>query len=116
MRHDDCGEPGEPCSCLLGRSIARQLDRMRAVGVADAVSVEADERAELIAAVTRTSEMVGALLDLMERIVVGFDDGRQLTQADVERLRQHSALWRDQLERLRQRLASVTIEPPTRVQ
>jgi hypothetical protein len=118
MRHDDCGEPGEPCSCLLGRSIARQLDRMRAVGVADAVSVEADERAELIAAVTRTSEMVGALLDLMERIVVGFDDGRQLTQADVERLREHSTLWRQQLERLRvrQRLASVTIEPPTRVQ
>ena len=88
MRHDDCGEPGEPCACLLGRSIARQLDRMRAVGVADAVSVEADERAELIAAVTRTSEMVGALLDLVDRIVVGFDDGRQLTQADVERLRQ----------------------------
>jgi hypothetical protein len=89
---------------------------MRAVGVADAVSVEADERAELIAAVTRTSEMVGALLDLVDRIVVGFDDRRQLTPADVQRLRQHSALWRDQLERLRQRLASVTIEPPTRVQ
>jgi hypothetical protein len=41
---------------------------------------------------------------------------RQLTQADVERLREHAALWRQQLERLRQRLASVTIEPPTRVQ
>jgi hypothetical protein len=80
--------------CLLGRSIARQLDRLRAVGVADALSVEADERAELIAAVTRTSEMVGALLDLVDRIVVGFDDGRQLTLADVERLREHSALWR----------------------
>jgi hypothetical protein len=89
---------------------------MRSVGVADAVSVEADERAQLIAAVTRTSEMVGALLDLVERVVVGFDDGRQLTQADVERLREHSTLWRQQLERLRQRLASVTIEPPTRVQ
>ena len=89
---------------------------MRSVGVADAVIVEADERAQLIAAVTRTSEMVGALLDLVERIVVGFDDGRQLTQADVERLREHSTLWRQQLERLRQRLASVTIEPPTRVQ
>src|SRR4029453_7222160 len=90
MRHDDCVEPGER-SCLLGRSIARQLDRLRAVGVADAVSVEADERAELIAALTRTSEMVGALLDLVDRIVVGFDDGRQLTLADVERLREHSS-------------------------
>jgi hypothetical protein len=98
------------------RSIARQLDRMRSVGVADAVSVEADERAELLAAVTRMSEMVGALLDLVDRIVVGFDGGQQLTQADVERLREHSTLSRQQLERLRQRLASVTIEPPTRVQ
>jgi hypothetical protein len=89
---------------------------MRNVGVADAVGVEADERAELLAAVTRTSEMVGALLDLVERIVVGFDDGRLLTQADVERLREHSTLCRQQLERLRQRLASVAIEPPTRVQ
>jgi hypothetical protein len=115
MRHDDCVEPGER-SCLLGRSIARQLDRLRAVGVADALSVEADERAELIAAVTRTSEMVGALLDLVDRIVIGFDDGRQLTQADAERLREHSTPWRQQLERIRQRLASVTIEPPPRVQ
>ena len=116
LRHDDCAEPGEPCACLLGRSIARQLDRMRAVGVADAVSVEADERAELIAAVTRTREMVGALLLLVDHIVVGFDEGRQLTAADVQRLREHSALWREQLERLRRRLASVTLEPPTRVQ
>jgi hypothetical protein len=116
MRHDDCSEPGEPCACLLGRSIARQLDRLRNVGVADAVSVEADERAELIAAVTRTSEMVGALLDLIDRIAAGFDQGRQLSAADVERLREHSTLWHEQLERLRQRLASVTIEPPTRVQ
>jgi hypothetical protein len=53
---------------------------------------------------------------LVDRIVVGFDDGRQLTHADVERLREHSTLWRQQLERVRQRLASVTIEPPTRVQ
>ena len=76
----------------------------------------ADERAELIGAVTRTAEIVGALLDLGDRIVIGFDDGRQLTQADVERLREHSALWRQQLEKLRSRLASLTIEPPTRVQ
>jgi hypothetical protein len=116
MRHDDCGEPGEPCACLLGRSIVRQLDRLRNVGVADAVSVEADERAELIAAVSHTAEMVSRLLDLINRIVVGFEAGRQLTEADVQRLREHGALWQQQLDRLRQRLASVTIEPPTRVQ
>jgi hypothetical protein len=116
MRHDDCVEPGEPCACLLGRSIARQLDRLRNVGVADAVSVEADERAEFIAAVSHTAEMVSRLLDLINRIVVGFEAGRQLTEADVQRLREHGALWQQQLDRLRQRLASVTIEPPTRVQ
>jgi hypothetical protein len=116
LRHDDCVKPGEPCACLLGRSIARQLDRLRNVGVADAVSVEADERAELIAAVSHTAEMVSRLLDLINRIVVGFEAGRQLTEADVQRLREHGALWQQQLDRLRQRLVSVTIEPPTRVQ
>jgi hypothetical protein len=116
VRHDDCSEPGEPCSCLLGRSITRQVERMRTVGVANAVSVEADERAALIAAVSHTAEMVSRLLDLINQIVVGFEAGRQLTEADVQRLREHGTLWQEQLERLRQRLASVTIEPPTRVQ
>jgi hypothetical protein len=89
---------------------------MRTVGVANAVSVEADERAALIAAVSHTAEMVSRLLDLINQIVVGFEAGRQLTEADVQRLREHGTLWQEQLERLRQRLASVTIEPPTRVQ
>ena len=56
---------------------------------------------------------VGALLDLVDRIVVGFDDGRKRTSNDFP---EHSTLWRQQLERLRQRLASLTIEPPTRMQ
>ena len=80
------------------------------------MNVSADKRAELIGAVTRTTDMVGALLALVDRLVIGFDDGRQLTLADVERPREHSAPRRQQLERLPQRLASVTIEPPTRVQ
>jgi hypothetical protein len=114
MRHNDCSEPGEPCACLLGRSISRQLDRMRAVGVADAVSVEADERAELIGAVSQLAEMVTRLLDLFDTLVRAYEAGQQPTSADVARLRE--GLWREQLDRLRQRLASVTIEPPTRVQ
>ena len=32
----------------------------------------------------------------------------------VERLTEHSALWRQQLEKLRSRLASLTIDPPMR--
>ena len=34
----------------------------------------------------------------------------------VERLTEHSALWRQQLEKLRSRLASLTIDPPMRPQ
>ena len=37
-------------------------------------------------------------------------------EGDLERLREHSALWRRQLEKLRSRLSGLTIEPPTRVQ
>jgi hypothetical protein len=64
------------------------------------VTFSADDRAELIGAMTRTADMVGALLDVIDRIVAAFDDGRQLTAGDFERLREHAALWREQLERL----------------
>jgi hypothetical protein len=42
--------------------------------------------------------------------------GQQPAAGDVERLTEHSALWRQQLEKLRSRLASLTIEPPQRPQ
>jgi hypothetical protein len=116
MRHDDCVEPGEPCACLLGRSIARQLDRLRNVGVADAVSVEADERAEFIAALSKTADMVELLLRQIDLLMLAHESGRHLTDAELKELREHQTIWRSDLERLRQRLASVTIEPPTRVQ
>jgi hypothetical protein len=77
------------------------------------VSVTDEERAELIAALRRTAEMVGLLLDVL---LVSYVAGQQPSAGDVERLTEHSALWRQQLEKLRSWLASLTIEPPTRLQ
>jgi hypothetical protein len=49
-------------------------------------------------------------------LLVSYVAGHQPSAGDVERLTEHSALWRQQLEKLRSRLASLTIEPPTRLQ
>ena len=60
--------------------------------------------------------MVGLLLDALDVLLVSYVAGQQTSAGDVERLTEHSTLWRHQLEKLRSRLASFTIEPPTRVQ
>lgn len=75
-----------------------------------------EERAELIAALSRTADMVAGLLDALDILRVALEAGRQPTGGDLERLREHSALWRRQLEKLRSRLAGLTIEPSKRVQ
>jgi hypothetical protein len=56
------------------------------------------------------------LLDALDVLPVSYVAGQQPSAGDVERLTKHSALWRQQLEKLRSRLASLTIEPPTRPQ
>ena len=73
-------------------------------------------RAELIGALSRTADMVAGLLDALDILRVELEAGRQPTEGDMERLREHSALWRRQLEQRRSRLTGLTIEPPTRVQ
>ena len=75
-----------------------------------------EERAELIAALSRTADMVARLLDALDVLRVGLETGHQPTEGDLERPREHSALWRRQLEKLRSRLSGLTIEPSTRVQ
>jgi hypothetical protein len=98
-----------PVDCAATRSSVK-------VGVADAVSVEADERAEFIAALSKTADMVELLLRQIDLLMLAHESGRHLTDAELKQLREHQTIWRSDLERLRQRLASVTIEPPTRVQ
>jgi hypothetical protein len=68
-----------------------------------------EDRAELIAALSRTADMVG-----WPSRRVGHSARR--AHGDLQRLREHSALWRRQLEKLRSRLSGLTIEPPARVQ
>ena len=80
------------------------------------MSFSDEERAELIAALSRTAEMVGLLLDALDVLLASSVAGQQPSTGDLERLTEHSALWRQQLEKLRSRLASLTIEPPTRPQ
>jgi hypothetical protein len=80
------------------------------------VSFSDEERAELMAALSRTADMVAGLLDALDILRVALEAGRQPTEGDLERLREHSALCRRQLEKLRSRLSGLTIEPPTRVQ
>ena len=80
------------------------------------MSFSDEERAELLAALSRTADMVGLLLDALDVLPVSYVAGQQPSAGDVERLTEHSALWRQQLEKLRSRLASLTIEPPTRPQ
>ena len=81
-----------------------------------AVSFSDEERAELIAALSRAADMAAGLLDALDLLRVALEAGRQPTEGDLQRLREHSALWRRQLEKLRSRVSGMTIEPPTRVQ
>jgi hypothetical protein len=80
------------------------------------VTVTPDERAEWIGAVSKTAEMVEGLLDALDTLRASLEAGHQPTVGDLQRLREHSALWRRQLDRLRQRLSSIVIEPPSRPQ
>jgi hypothetical protein len=70
----------------------------------------------VIGAVCKTADMVQILLDQLDLLRLAHDAGRPLTDAEAAKLRDASALLRQQLEKLRQRLASMTIEPPTSVQ
>ena len=75
-----------------------------------------EERAELIGALSRSADMVARLLDALDVLRVDLEAGREPSAGDLERLREHSAVWRRQLEKLRSRLIGLTIEPPTRLQ
>ncbi len=75
-----------------------------------------DERTELIAAWQHTAFMVEGLLGLLEELLVSVETQAPPSAERVEEIRRHTAVWRTQLERMRQRLTSATIEPPERSQ
>jgi hypothetical protein len=81
------------------------------------VSFSDEERAELIAALSKTADMVELLLRQIDLLIVAQESGRRLTDAEFTQLHDdHQTIWRRDLERLRNRLASLAIEPPTRPQ
>ena len=117
MGHEaDCAGPGVLCQCPTGQALERQLDRMRVESGAPPVSPDIDERGELIAALQQTTDMVAGLLRLTALLLSSLEAGDRMSTAEITRLREHTELWQAQLDRMRQRLASVTIEPPARVQ
>ena len=60
--------------------------------------------------------MVELLLRQIDVLIVAQESGRRLTDAELTQLHDHQTIWRCDLELLRNRLASLTVEPPTRVQ
>jgi len=78
--------------------------------------VNTDERGELIAALHHTAAMVEGLLTLLERLLLSLETQAPPSSEKIDEVRRHAAVWRTQLDRMRQRLASVTIESPARPQ
>ncbi len=75
-----------------------------------------EERAELIAALSLTADMVGILLKQLDLLLNARDEGRPVSDAEAAKIREHVGIWRAQLDKLRSRLTGLTIDPPTRPQ
>ena len=63
-----------------------------------------EERAELMAALSLTADMVGILLKQLDLLLDARESGRTLTDAEASQIREHSAIWHQQLDKLRSRL------------
>jgi hypothetical protein len=58
-----------------------------------------DERAEFIAALSKTADMVD--LGQINLLIIAHESGRQLTDAELKQLHDHQGIWRGDFERLR---------------
>jgi hypothetical protein len=72
--------------------------------------VISDERAEFIAALSKAADMVKLLLRQIDLLISGYESGASADRRWTQAASRASAIWRRDLERLRQRLASVMIE------
>lgn len=73
------------------------------------------DRDELITAMHQMAVMVDGLLDLTERLAESLKSGDRPSPEQIDDLQDRAALWRQQHDRVRQRLASATVEPSNRV-
>ena len=75
-----------------------------------------DGRGELIAALHQVTGFAEGLLNLTEKLQLALESGVPMSDEDGARLRAGISNWRAQMDTFKQRLASLTIQPPDRVQ
>jgi hypothetical protein len=81
------------------------------------VTRDETERAELIAALHQSVAFGEGMLELNERLLDALSPGDNPPDAEaIEYMRAGPRRWQEQMTMLRQRLASVTIDPPNRPQ
>ena len=73
-----------------------------------------DGRGELIAALHQVTTFAEGLLSLTEKLQHALEAGVPMSDEDGARLRGGIENWRAQLDVFKQRLPSVTIQPPDR--
>ena len=74
-----------------------------------------DERADLIAALTNAVLVADGLLEACRHLTGALEWKPPPTEQQIADARKHLERRRKELDKLKQRLASLTIEPPTRV-
>jgi hypothetical protein len=73
------------------------------------MNFSAEERAEFIAALSKTADMMELLLRQIDLLIFAQESGRRLADAELKQLHDQQTMWRRDLERLRNRLAILTI-------
>ena len=73
------------------------------------------ERASLLAAISELTTMLDGVLQMLNGILNGYEEGRSLTAREVAELRDHAQLWSSQIARLKNSTASAAIKPSERL-
>jgi hypothetical protein len=80
------------------------------------VSFSDEERSEFIATLTNAVVVADGLLEACRHLANALEWRSRRAMCRITAARTHLEHWRLELDKLKQRLASLTIEPPTRVQ
>jgi hypothetical protein len=81
-----------------------------------AVSISDEERAQLIGALTNAVLVADGLLEACRHLIKALEWKTPPSDEQIAAARTHVDRWRADLDKLKQRLVSVTIEPPSRPQ
>jgi hypothetical protein len=78
--------------------------------------MDSTERAELIAVLHQVTTFAEGLLRQTEQLLSALEADAKPSPHELAEVRANANLWREQVEILRKRLASLTVEPPSRPQ